>query len=161
MRITLYNNYSDNRVVSKNITPITTIDCNLKNDCSMNEPIVIVGYEALTNWVNANYAYIDIFGRFYYVKDIKVTVGNIIEISLKIDVLMSFAGQIKGVNCVIERQEFLTNAYITDSKLPVRSQRLISFKEIGNLGDNYTIVLTVNGGKSETTETENGNGGII
>lgn len=146
VKITLYNNYSDNNVVSKNINPITTIACELKQDCSMNNPVIIVGYNSLPNWLYANYAYVDIFGRYYYIKDIKIATGSIIEITLQVDVLMSFASQIKGISCVIERQEILTNPYIIDSELPVRSQRFITYKKIGSLGNSHTIVLTVTGG---------------
>lgn len=146
MNITLYENYSDNRTVTKNITPLKTIPCKLKNDCTLTNPIIIISKESLNNWVSANYAYIDIFKRYYYINDVKLMTAERIEINLKIDVLMSFADQIKSISGVIDRQEFLTNSYITDEKLPIRSKRTISYKKIGSLGNSSTIVLTATGG---------------
>ena len=150
MNVILYNNYSDNRTVSKQITPIKTISCNLKNNCNMKSPVIIVSRETLPNWINTNYAYLDTFKRYYYIKEINVMPADMLEIMLDVDVLMSFSSQIKGISCVIDRQEFLTNPYITDTELPVRSHRVVSYKKIGNLSSSHTIVLTVTGGKGET-----------
>lgn len=147
MNITIYNNYSDDRVVNKNLSVIASFVCEPIAPCNMLMPSVLIRKGTFSNFSNGNYCYIDTFGRYYYIEDIVMLAGGVTKvICSKTDVLMTYSGNIKGLNCMINRQENLHNPQIVDNELPVRSERAISYKKIGSIGSNHTIVLTATGG---------------
>ena len=141
-----YQNSSDNRKVNKNLSVMKTVDCNVKESSTMENPTVILGRETLSEVARANYAYIDTFQRYYYINDVTVSIGGLIEVHMSIDVLQSFAPSIKSLVGVIERNEYLHSDYIQDSELPTRTQRIISYHYVGAISSENNIFLTVNGG---------------
>ena len=66
----------------------------LKDGCSMHNPVIIISKSSLPNIRNANYAYIDTFGRYYYVNDIVAGTAETLEGNMTVDPLMSFANEI-------------------------------------------------------------------
>lgn len=44
--------------------------------------------------VNANYAYITEFGRYYFIRDITINANNLITVTFYVDVLMSYKDEI-------------------------------------------------------------------
>lgn len=153
MVVNTYINYSDNRKVKKSITPIKQYGCVLKDRCGVANPVIRI-YDPDTDLYRANYAYIDTFGRYYYINNI-VTTPEFLELEMSVDVLMSFQSAIFNLNTYIERQENVYNLYIADHSLPVRTERGLSYLKIGDLGNNSSILLTVTGAKE--SEEENGN----
>lgn len=150
MNCTFYKNLSDNNKVRKNISAIKNVGgIFLKDGCSMHNPIIIIGKSSLPYIRNANYAYIDTFGRYYYVNDIVAGTAETLEISMTVDPLMSFANEIYSLKCVIDRQENLFNKKIVDQNAPVRVNRIVSYKKIGDFPFSKSIVLTVDGGRVE------------
>lgn len=117
----LYVNSSDNNVMSKTITNITTItNIAWKENTSIMDPVVIV--DCVTDLTGANYAYISDFGRYYYINNIEVMPGNLYALYLHCDVLMSFASEIGSCTGVVRRQESLYNMYINDSEFKVEQK---------------------------------------
>ena len=159
MKIVLYNNYSDKRYVSKNIVSIKSYTCVVKEPCNITNPVVILKYDKSIS--NSNYCYLDEFKRYYYITNIQLVTGGRVELTLNCDVLMSFNGNIRQLECVIERQEFLNNPQIIDNELPIRSERLISHKNIGGLGNSSTIILTVTGGRQSIEDGNNVEGSEV
>lgn len=68
---------------------------------------------------DANYMYISEFGRFYFIQDITISVTGIYQITAIVDVLMSWRDNILNLNCFIDRNEFIFDATLEDSLLPV------------------------------------------
>lgn len=148
MQIELYTNFSDNRYLSKNITLINTVDCAIKDKCPVETPKIVLTNMLGSSINRCNYAYVPQWGRYYYVQNINVDTGGRIELELKVDVLMTYAGQIRTINTVVDRQEFVYNKYISDSNVPVRTNRIVSYKSIGKFPRaDHNFVLNVNGGK--------------
>ena len=84
--IILYNNASDNAVVSKMITQIAELTGTLRNETNIMRPVILVASEAPPI---CNYASIPAFGRYYYVTDIRCVRNGAYELHLSVDVLMS------------------------------------------------------------------------
>ena len=65
MDINFYKNTSDNNVLNKNITLISTHNIKLKDECNIMTPSILI-HGDISN--NINYAYIEKWGRYYYVR---------------------------------------------------------------------------------------------
>lgn len=126
LTMTTYANPSDNRVVSKDITTLSSYSIVLKDDCSERTPIVI-----LSERPSGNYARIEEFGRYYYVVD-KTFANGLWEVSLQCDVLMTFGSGIRNLTGIIGRQENVSNAYLEDNALELQNDGFTLFKRFGN-----------------------------
>ncbi len=145
MQINLMITTDDNRVLQKSTSPITTVNGTFKEDCSIENPTVIIKKDNI-DIANVNYAYINETQRFYYITDIVMQKGGILELHMKVDVLQTYASYIKSIYTLIDRQENVSNKYIYDSQLLTRTQRIIQKKKVGNVVNSTGYFLTVNGG---------------
>ena len=69
MNVTLYTTSDDVNVMNKTLSAVTNtpITCNPTGDCNNENPVIILAYNA--SYLNANYAYIDTFGYYYYITE--------------------------------------------------------------------------------------------
>lgn len=151
MQVIFYNNRSDNRKLSKSITELSRTDCQLKDNCSLINPILLVSHSALSLYNQCNYMYIPEFGRYYYC-ELSAMTGDMIEVHGKVDVLMSHAANIRALQCTILRQQNKFNPYIVDPFIPSRAQRNIQRVSVGTYNAGTGLYLTVDGGKVNGTE---------
>jgi len=103
--ITFYKIADDKRQVSKTLNSTTKIKDSIgviKTDCSIMEPRIEMAYDS--QLITANYMYISDFGRYYYITKID-TGAQRLYIESKIDVLQTYATQIKELDCIVARQE--------------------------------------------------------
>lgn len=111
--ITLQINASEKNKLTKDITDLATLSGTLKNGTSIIDPVI--SFEGdLSSFVNCNYMTIPTFGRSYFINDIRSIRNNIYEISAHVDVLSSFATQIKSNTAIVRRQENQWNLYLND-----------------------------------------------
>ena len=109
MNINFYKNTSDNNVLNKNITLISTHNIKLKDECNIMTPSILI-HGDISN--DINYAYIEKWARYYYVRDKKSLNNGIYEINLTVDVLMSHKDEILESEGIIYNSENLKNNYI-------------------------------------------------
>ena len=112
MKIVLYNNKSDSRVINKTIVQLNEIDVILKNANNIMSPDIMLQTKTLP--IEANYCYIADFGRYYYINAQRLENGNISRIELTVDVLMSFKSMILSSTVVAERTTNKYNRYLPD-----------------------------------------------
>lgn len=104
MTFTLYTNASEINAVDKDITEVATLTGVLKESTSITDPVITVS--DITQYITAiNYAYIQEFGRYYFVTDIRSVANNLWEISMHVDVLYTYRDAIRANNAIIERNE--------------------------------------------------------
>lgn len=145
MTIKLYHNDSDKRTVNKTLTNEGALaDAVIIDDTSILTPRLKVRDNGII-MVQYNYCYIADFNRYYYITDITVSNGYIL-IDCKVDVLMSYANEIKACTGVIARQENLCNYYLDDEEYKAYEYSRIQTKLFPNGFTNFNLVLAIGGG---------------
>lgn len=84
--ITLQVCASEPNRVTKELTLITTLSGTLKSETSIINPVLLIEGD-LTSFINCNYLTIPIFGRSYFVTDIRSIRSNLVEVTAHVDVL--------------------------------------------------------------------------
>lgn len=142
---TLYQNHSSNNRIDKSITHLHTYDCIFKDSTSIINPVIRIK-AGDTNVLKGNYGYIPKFNRFYYVNNVTSINGDIWEISLHCDVLMSFRDDIIERNVLFNHSESNYNLYLNDGTLQMDSRPKITWDKFPNsLTDEGTYVLLLAG----------------
>ena len=148
MQVIFYNNSSGNEHVHKKLTEVATFEVELKDSCSVQNPVLLLSGK----YLNANYCYIADFGRYYYIDDITQIRKNLWQYTLRCDVLMSFAEQIKANKAIIERTESQKyyNKNFDDSEwnrmVEARcTNQILNFPEkfVKNFSDGKYVLVTV------------------
>jgi hypothetical protein len=123
MLCNLYSISADDRQLIKVIeetTPVTTQKANIKPTAEVDiiNPTFIFDNPATV--LTCNYLYCDTFSRWYYITNISVDTAQRAIVECKIDVLQTYAQQIKNSVATILRSESIgqPTKYI-DNKLPV------------------------------------------
>ena len=145
MTIKLYHNDSDKRTVNKTLTNEGSLaGAVIIDETSILAPRLKVRDNGII-MVQYNYCYIADFKRYYYITDITVSNGYIL-IDCKVDVLMSYAQEIKACNAVIKRQQNLCNYYLDDEQYKAYEYSRIQTKEFPNGFTQNSLLLAVSGG---------------
>lgn len=113
--IILYRNESPTNFVNKDLKQIYQFQGDLRDGASLLDPVIV--FQASDPGFHANmtnYLYIADFGRYYYITDIISTHFPLWEIHCHVDVLMSYAEQIKLQNAIVARQEANYNMMLDD-----------------------------------------------
>lgn len=94
--------------------------------------------------VNANYAYISTFGRYYYIDEITSVRTGLFQVSLRCDPLMSFATDIMGLPCICSRSGTdadynIYSKYIEDGRQKFQAYRKVLCYTMGDLDPAGTV----------------------
>lgn len=144
--VTLNNNSSPVEKIGKSLSAGENYSCLLKEGTSILRPTLIIA--ATSNLANYNYMYISDFSRYYFIDDVVSLHHNLWEVSGHVDVLETYATQIKANTAVIRRQEKRFNLYLDDPEFIVYNNYRIQTKKFkGASGWTKTLhyVLVVNG----------------
>lgn len=146
MHVQFANTIYDKRTLIKQSTPIGGVyECILKDNTTILNPTLILQYsEEVVS--RANYVYINELKRWYYTGDIVLMTGGEMLVPCEVDVLMSWAGYIKGINTAIRRQEFINSPMVADNEYILRNDRYIDRYVIGTAIRSKGYYITVNGG---------------
>lgn len=126
MQVILYRNNSENNKIGKSLTQLTSVDGTLRERTSILNPTLEINDN---NVINANYAYIPDFRRFYYITDIESVKRELWGVSMKVDVLESFKSEIGNNEALIGRQQYNYNLYLKDDLLKFSSETFTLTKE--------------------------------
>lgn len=145
MYITLYRNSSDNRVLRKSLTQVSTpLSCDIYGSESIITPRFILEYVG----VEANYCYVAELNRYYYIRDIVLAPGGQRILMCEVDVLMSNIDEILNLSCLVLRQEneTLCNKYLVDNRMieNITKQEVVeSFGETVITNPSTCFLLTI------------------
>lgn len=144
MNITLYNNTSPKNKIGKSLTQVASLDGNLKESSSIINPTITIESSSPASF---NYAYIDTFNRYYFVKDVTVIHDNIMRLSLAVDVLESFKTQILAQPVIIDKNAINYDLYLPDENLVtlVKTKTDILNFSSGLLESGEFILITAGG----------------
>lgn len=143
MLVQLYVNKSNNNVLNKDITLLKEIECQIKEPCSIEKPILIVKDFPFS----CNYVFIENLNRYYYVNDITMLNNGISQVTFNEDFLMSNKENLLNVNALCLRNENASLTYQLDDNLPISTEILTECYQFTNgFSDKLQYVLTVLGG---------------
>lgn len=118
MKIIFMSNLSDKIEVSKNIGSSVSYTGTLRDNISITSPTIVIDtvipiQEFISKY---NYCYIEDFKRYYYIVDYTILSDKLIEVSLSVDVLMTYRYDIYSLYGFIDRNEYEYNENIEDTK---------------------------------------------
>lgn len=163
--VELGTNLSATNVVTKDISWISTVTGTLRDGSSIIDPVIIFEGDG-TNFSTAqiNYIHITAFNRYYYVTNIIAKHNRIFEVHGHVDVLMSFANQIKAQVAVVARQETEYNLMLDDGFFMAYEDPKLQTKVFSNATpfETQEFVLVVAGSQtgspiSTTSEQDDAN----
>ena len=113
-----------------------------------NPTVFIEGAFNIGNNINANYMFLPDYRRYYYITDITQVRANLVKISGRVDVLMSFKDEIQNSIGIVRKQERNYNLFLDDGSLKVYQDKLIICKEFPNgfPKENDHFILVTAGG---------------
>ena len=109
MEIKLYKTSSPRKKLVKDLTDGITLVGTLRAQSSVMAPTFTVQDTAVVCY---NYCYIPDFGRWYYINNIDALRSNLYELSLGIDVLMTYAAQILTNDAIIDKTQSGGSSYV-------------------------------------------------
>lgn len=118
----------------------------LKEDTSMIRPTFIIS--TVNDFSSINYMYVPQFKRYYYVNNVVAMKGGRIALECEVDVLMSFASDIRKSKALIDKQESssLSSAYINDGSYVLECRDVIQNIEFPNGFTNTANIIITAGG---------------
>lgn len=148
MKVTLYQNFSENNAIGKLITEIAEVQARLKEQVSALD--IILELKTSNDILqNVNYINIPKLKRKYFVVDKDVMTNDIIVLRCHVDVLDSFLTDIKNLNVIVNKSQQLAksdlyiddNSYITENRLV---NQIYNFPN--GFNDNGEFILITVGG---------------
>lgn len=142
MEIILYKTVTESNRLTKVLTDSKTINGNLQSECSLLNPSITLGFDSSIISTHYNYAYISDFDRYYYVNT-PIVNGKTITLNMSVDVLMTYANDIKNSTGRIVRSN-KGSKYLNDNLTVPTSEKDLSIRKIGNgftAKDTYIIEL--------------------
>jgi len=141
IEIRLYNNSAENNRVDK----MNYLFLDYRYQGLLREPSSVmtpqvdieVTDESLQNMLRCNYAYIDVFNRYYYITDMVNIANSIWRIYLRVDVLMSFKNDINLLEAYVARNEYDYDTSLPDNRVPVLNGNNVGIVRPYLLPDNF------------------------
>lgn len=142
--IVLQRNNSELNRVTKSVDNLFTVSGVLKEETSIIDPVIKIEC-LLSSVTDCNYLSIPSFGRSYFVNNIKSIRHGLVEFSCHVDVLSSFASEIRGSTAIIRRQENAWNLYLNDGTFKVYQNPIVLTKAFPSGFSTQEFVLAVAG----------------
>lgn len=113
MELRLYNSVAEVNVLNKSsyLTLVTTLTGTLREGTDLINPTIRVELATLPTF---NYVHIPEFNRYYFVQGITSVRNKIWDITLHVDVLMTYRTQILSLTAEVDRNEFDFDLLIED-----------------------------------------------
>lgn len=105
MNIELYKTESPRNKINKVLNTATIITVKLLNETNLQNPIMVLQDNSNDFLTDFNYCYIPYFERYYFIESMNKNINGLITVRLSVDVLMSFANDIKESYATIIESE--------------------------------------------------------
>lgn len=140
--VNIQRNNSEAIHLDKDLTNILTATAIMKEETSIIDPVLIIETD-LATIARANYITIPQFGRSYFITNIRSITNDLVELTCHVDVLSSFASEIRQNTGIVHRQENNWNLYLNDGSLHAYQNPIITTHLFPNgfSGQSYVLVL--------------------
>ena len=143
MTVNFMVNSSPEIYVNKTVSISKQVDCNLKGEVDILNPTLIVKDVTIGS---CNYMQIpDFNNRYYYIDSVITRNNGILEISGRVDVLMSHKTEILALGGIVSRQEVLYNAELKDTDYTALNYRRVQTKTFSHVFNSNKLVLIAAG----------------
>lgn len=115
MDIIFYKSTNEVNSFPKTLTDGVAISGSLRSECDILNPVI--EFEGIGVSIPYNYCYIPTFKRYYFITEAKSVRNGILELSMHVDVLQSWANEILNSKGLILRSGSLKDKYILDDKV--------------------------------------------
>lgn len=148
MNVTLYTNSSPANKVIKNITQVGSdpVSVILKDSTDILDPVFRLSSIAWSSLEDVNYLYSADLNRYYFVTDITSVRNGVYDLTCHVDVLDTYANEIKNQFAIIRRQETQYNLYLNDGVFKTYSNNIIDTLPFTSGFSNLEFVLAMAGG---------------
>lgn len=133
MEVQFFYNFSDARVINKNLQEGETFTGVMRSETNIMSPVITFDTDQVLRY---NYAYIPELQRYYSIVDKNVYRQGLFVVTFSVDVLMSFRGHILKLPVVVDKQSMPENGdeYIDDSSLVTDN---VMFTTVYNFPDGF------------------------
>lgn len=143
MNVQFFYNVSDPRCINKTLIEGSTFEGQARDQISIMNPVVLFDTEDIIKY---NYAYIPEFERYYSIDNIVAYRNNLYEVTMSVDVLMSFRRDILNCVAVVDKQAMQENGdeYIDDGSLVtdnVMFTEVLEFEDGFNDSVEYILIV--------------------
>lgn len=142
--IVLMRSNSEKNRLTKDTETIMTVSGFLREGTSIIDPVIKIECD-ISDVVGCNYLSIPIFGRKYFVNDIRSIRNRLFEFSCHVDVLSTYADAIRENTGIIKRQENKWNLYLNDGTFKVYQNPNVLTKAFPSGFTTQEFVLAVAG----------------
>lgn len=145
----MYNNEPMNKI-TKTPESLFTLNGTLKDESDVSNPVILIERE---NPIEANYAFIGVFRRYYYIKEITSVRTGLWRVSMHCDVLKTFSEGILNSPAIISKSSKKYNLYLNDQDFKCQQNDIIMTKDFPsgfNIAGSY-YVLTCLGDREIAT----------
>ena len=138
-------NHSEKNALTKNVEDYVKYTGVLKDGTSIIDPVIEVRAEMGTLSI-CNYMTIAAFNRMYFITDIRSTYQDLIEVTAHVDVLSTYAEQIRTNTAVVRRQQNNWNLNLNDGFFKTYQNPIILTRNFARGLTHDEFILAVAGG---------------
>lgn len=120
--IILYKNNSPAHQIKKSLTSVATLTGTYRDRVDIIIPVVTIEHDSP---IDFDYVYISDFNRCYFVEHVTMVRKGLLEMTLRCDVLNSFADAILANSAIIDKSASKYNLYLNDDSLKMYQTPLI------------------------------------
>lgn len=142
--IVLQINHSERERADKDLTDVITVSGTLKADTSIVDPVIQIKCN-LEDTYMVNYMTIEVFGRSYFVTNIRSVINGLVEFSGHVDVLSTYKEAIRENNAIIRKQQDDWNLYLNDGSFKIYQNPKVLTKAFPSGFSTQEFVLAVAG----------------
>lgn len=143
MIVNLYTNGSDNNVIDKQLTDRGTVTGVVRGSINIQEPSITL--ETTSPLVGVNYCYIAEYGRYYYATPSEKDRNGLTTITCRVDVLKTYADEIRQQKAIVSRQANQYNLYLDDGTFKVYNNPHIITRKFPSGFSGMSFILSVAG----------------
>lgn len=127
MTIKTWSGFSKRKNSTKQPSGGTSVTCVLKETTSVEKPTFVFASNDFT--IN----YIEAFGHYYFVDDIKSVRNGIIEVSCSLDVLATYKSSIGSYTAFVERSASYYNTLFADPDVAMMNEEVLTSQTVSGL----------------------------
>lgn len=145
MEVQFFHNASDDRVINKVLVGGATFVGVPRDELDVMNPIIRFENEEIFRY---NYAYIPELQRYYVVNSINAFREGVWDVTMAVDVLMSFRGDIMALPVIVDKQSMPENGdeYIDDGSLVTDNVMFTRLHEFESGFNDYPEYILITAG---------------